>query len=723
MASPGDKKGQRKGSCGHIMAAFDSHDKCARCREKRIGEDNCVLNKQCLICDNFTESQKELLATPSYRIRKEKKAGILVSPKDVTVISQVDTEPTFHSESSAQPPASPSASASSSTQATGFVTSEQLTAISDKSAEQFARMEALLSRGNIFSTPVSTVKPVDSQNLISDTPFLAPATRPTGPVLVPVAADAQVKTVDDHKSKKKTHKSRREESSHKSKYDSKSHKKCDRSKSPARKQSPVITSKKASPPVDPSSGPEAAGQSGSIPTTLDPEPTLQGTVPAGSSSTAQLSAGSLQSAPADLSTGAGSFLPESQDFFETVSDVDFDKSESMSGTDEGQISDSTETPEQTEDMSYRETVRSVRAFMGWNHIPTFESDFAEPDKSNNPWKGKQPRKPTRISVAMPPDDWLCQKLERLNLTIAEGYPSRAQDSAGLKRDQFVKVPKSQSRWYKMHMIKPDGPHRPGRSVFSWHDSEAKVNSQFRRITKASSYPPAGPLSRPISQESLRRWEKAARENSYIINHAAGFNRCSTELHDKMSQNINLLSSRISKGKAPREVSGALNDLRDLMAFHQKVSIAMGTSLQHLADNLFVHLSNLILIRRDSYLEFVKAGVKQDTTNLLRNAPLFGYGLFPDAAIMTAEQDIQKHETSSGSQRPGPGASQTTSWRGAHRYRPYDAKDRKPFTVPSDNSSQQQQPWRQFGRNRSRGRGRGRGGNPRFSKSHQYKPYK
>ena len=447
----------------------------------------------------------------------------------------------------------------------------------------------------------------------------------------------------------------------------------------------------------------------------------QDNVPAGYSS--HQSTAPLQSVTGTVSTGACTLPSESQEFFEQVSDVDFDKSDSMSGSDEGQLSDSTEAPEQTEDMTYRETVRSVRSFMGWNHIPAFESDFSEPDKSNNPWKGKQPRKPTRISVAMPPDDWLCQKLERLNLTVAEGYPSRAQDSAGLKRDQFIKVPKSQSRWYKMHMIKLDGPHRPGRSVFSWHDSEAKVNLQFPRITKASSYPPTGPQSRPISQESLRHWEKAARENSYIINHAAGFNRCSTELQDKMSQNINLLCSRISKGKAPKEVSGALNDLRDLMAFHQKVSIAMGTSLRHLADNLFVHLCNLILIRRDFYLEFVKSGVKQDTMNLLKNAPLFGYGLFPDAAIMTAEQDIQKHEASSGTQRPGPGASPSTSWRGAHRYRPYDHKDRKSSAASTDNSSQQQQPWRQFSRNRSRGRGRGRGGNPRFSKSHQYKPYK
>ena len=101
---------------------------------------------------------------------------------------------------------------------------------------------------------------------------------------------------------------------------------------------------------------------------------------------------------------------------------------------------------------------------------------------------------------MPPDDWLCQKLERLNLTVAEGYPSRSQDSAGLKRDQFVKVPKTQSKWYKMHMLKPEGTHHPGWSVFSWRNTEAKVNSQFPRITKAAAYPATGPPSRPISQD-------------------------------------------------------------------------------------------------------------------------------------------------------------------------------------------------------------------------------
>ena len=81
MASPGEFKGQRKGSCGHIMAAFDNHDKCARCREKKVGQDPCVLGNACVICDGFFDIQKEQLATPSYKIRKERKAGLLVSPK------------------------------------------------------------------------------------------------------------------------------------------------------------------------------------------------------------------------------------------------------------------------------------------------------------------------------------------------------------------------------------------------------------------------------------------------------------------------------------------------------------------------------------------------------------------------------------------------------------------------------------------------------------------
>ena len=62
-------------------------------------------------------------------------------------------------------------------------------------------------------------------------------------------------------------------------------------------------------------------------------------------------------------TGAGACaFPQEQ--YEQVSDDDLDRSASGSGSEDGHFSDVADPPEQTEDMSYRETVRSVRAVLG-----------------------------------------------------------------------------------------------------------------------------------------------------------------------------------------------------------------------------------------------------------------------------------------------------------------------------------------------------------------------
>ena len=180
-------------------------------------------------------------------------------------------------------------------------------------------------------------------------------------------------------------------------------------------------------------------------------------------------------------------------------------------------------------------------------------------------------------------------------------------------------------------------------------------------------PESGPPSRPISQEYLCQWERCAREGSYVVNSAAGFNRCASELQERISTNVSFLCNKINKGKAPRKVTEALKD----MAFHQNVSVAMGTALQHLADSLFVNLANLILICCDSYLEHITPGIKPDTWNLLKNAPMFGCGLFPDSVLNTAEQDINKHKSAGVAPGPGPGACQHSNWSGNFRYRPYE----------------------------------------------------
>ena len=70
---------------------------------------------------------------------------------------------------------------------------------------------------------------------------------------------------------------------------------------------------------------------------------------------------------------------------------------------------------------------------------------------DNPFAGSRV-KTTPVSVKLPVDEWLCRKLEKLNATVAERYPSRNSENSGLLLDQFVKMPRS-SKWYDMHAVK------------------------------------------------------------------------------------------------------------------------------------------------------------------------------------------------------------------------------------------------------------------------------
>ena len=121
---------------------------------------------------------------------------------------------------------------------------------------------------------------------------------------------------------------------------------------------------------------------------------------------------------------------------------------------------------------------------------------------------------------------------------------------------------------------------------------------------------------------------------------------------------------------------AIKELKDLSAFHTSVSVALGMAFQHLADAQFVQLAKFVLLRRDSYLEHVRPGLKPDTWNRLRNAPLFTYGLMPDDVLALDEQDILKHETAGGVSGHGSGTFQDPSKKSQYRYQPYDKKDSK-----------------------------------------------
>ena len=91
---------------------------------------------------------------------------------------------------------------------------------------------------------------------------------------------------------------------------------------------------------------------------------------------------------------------------------------------------------------------------------------------------------------------------------------------------------------------------------------------------------------------------------------------------------------------------------------------MAKAMEHLTDFVFVNLANTTLLRRDSYLSYPKVGVKADTMNALRSAPLELDTLFPDSVIKQAEDITSFDRNRSGSvYKKG-------------RYHPYERQDKK-----------------------------------------------
>ena len=136
-------------------------------------------------------------------------------------------------------------------------------------------------------------------------------------------------------------------------------------------------------------------------------------------------------------------------------------------------------------------------------------------------------------------------MSSLNLTIKEGYPTRNTDNTGLLRDQFIKTPRP-SRWYGMHAEKDS----ESSAVRTWSPDPAKLNHSFSRVARRNL--PSAPPSRAFSQDLLRRWERAAREQTIMCNQAAGLSRYLTRVQDSMNSQFKTLHLD-SKGKSSEKV--------------------------------------------------------------------------------------------------------------------------------------------------------------------------
>ena len=256
--------------------------------------------------------------------------------------------------------------------------------------------------------------------------------------------------------------------------------------------------------------------------------------------------------------------------------------------------------------------------------------------------------------------------------MSEGYPSRNTETGGLLRYQFVKTPRP-SRWYEMHTDKKDSDRF---TVCSWFLELAKLNSAFSRVARCSL--PSAPASRTISQDTLRHWEHSFREQSVMCNQAAELSRCLVKVQDSKVTHLKTLHTDKRKVKASERMQQAVEELEYLVTFNQSISQAMQRTMQDWSEGIFISMANLTLACRDSYLEYLRGGMKQDTLIALRAALVDLTSLFPDQLLVKAEDGIFRSEErrSSGSSQRKPGRfirilpqlqSQHINWTGSPLY--------------------------------------------------------
>ena len=187
------------------MAGFDTHSKCARCRDKGLGDDPCVQKKECVICRGFNPEQIQQLSTPTYKDRKDKKATAssstptLVDPAHVSVLGKVkkvkavnSTPMTKKTKRSESPKPSSNKKKSSSSKPSA----EDLKQLDEKWAERFSCLEAMLL-AKTFTVPVEPVVKPTSYVTPSQKPFFDPgattsklAAEKSGPGLDQVTGEA-----------------------------------------------------------------------------------------------------------------------------------------------------------------------------------------------------------------------------------------------------------------------------------------------------------------------------------------------------------------------------------------------------------------------------------------------------------------------------------------------------------------------------------------------------
>ena len=166
------------------MVMFDGHLKCARCRDKGVGDHPCIQKKDCPICKEFTAEQVQQLASPTYRTRKEKEqkktvsaspvtsTPTVVDPREVKLLGRVEGGWVTEETAAGKKKRSDESPKPSKKKSSSKPTSEDLKSLDDKWAQRFARFEAKLLAKS-FTVLVELVqKPAEV--VTSEKPFFQP---------------------------------------------------------------------------------------------------------------------------------------------------------------------------------------------------------------------------------------------------------------------------------------------------------------------------------------------------------------------------------------------------------------------------------------------------------------------------------------------------------------------------------------------------------------------
>ena len=723
MASPG----QKRGSCGHAMAGFEGHAFCARCREKGKGEEPCIANKDttdCKFCNLLTPEQRAQISTPSYKIKKEKREAkrldnptpteeiALVDPASVSVIGAVGES--VASPSTSIPPekkAKKDKPTSKAKKSASSSADDRISVLDLKWSDRFNRLEALLMAKSLepsfsadvrvtpkHSPPANVSK--DSEPFFQSTNLLGVSSQRTGPDTVAALQPSAGKLPTDKNSQTSSTRTGPDVIASKQKSAGKQKVETLPAQTASGRTGPDVASSKHKSTGKPHSDSHRTASSSAQKTSkvLSDRP--------GSDRPSSASHTGSESPTLHKSSGRDSISSMDSDVESTGNLSDVPPLEIF--VDEGELSDDQELTEQdtptSEEQTYRETMRGIRAFMGWSHVPEIDSSNPSDD---NPFAGPKAPAPSKIAVHMPTEEWLCKKLSKLNITLVEGYPSRTAEAGSLPMDHFLRPPRSQAKWYGLYAEQQTDQTK----VTSWNTGHSKLNSSFGRIARKAALASTPPASRRISQDSLRRWERTAREASVVCNQAASFNRCLFKVQADMQSQIKTIRSE-GKGKGSSKVSEATDELQFLMDFNANISHATAKAMEHLTEFVFFTMGNLTLARRDAYLNHLKNGIKPDTFAALRTGPLHIPTLFPESAIKRAEEEIAHFDS-----KNQPAAS---SSRAKARFHPYERQERK--QEGRSEFKQERPAWKNIGKRQFR-KPKGRNSNFSSRSAKGQQPYK